>query len=280
MKPVPTISLPDGTHIPALGQGTWKMGERAADRAREVAALQHGIDLGLTLIDTAEMYGEGGAEKIVGEAIRGQRDKIFLVSKVYPHNASKSGVVAACERSLQRLGVEQIDLYLLHWRGAPKLADTLAGFETLRDQGKIARWGVSNFDLDDMEELAALPGGDACATNQVLYNLSRRGIEFDLLPWCAQRRIPTMAYSPIDQGALAKSRKLQALAKERGATPSQIALAWLAAQPHVISIPKAVERAHIDDNRRALEIKLTSDELAALDGEFPPPKRKSPLAMI
>jgi diketogulonate reductase-like aldo/keto reductase len=280
VKPVPTTSLPDGTCLPVLGQGTWKMGERSADRAREVAALRHGIDLGLTLIDTAEMYGEGGAEKIVGEAIRGRRDPVFLVSKVYPHNATRSGVIAACERSLKRLGVDQIDLYLLHWRGAPKLSETLAGFEALLGAGKIARWGVSNFDLDDMEELAALPGGDAVATNQVLYNLSSRGIEYDLLPWCAQRRTPTMAYSPIDQGALAKSRKLQVLAEAHGATRSQIALAWLAHQPRVISIPKAVELSHIEENRRALEIKLTGEDLVALDDEFPPPKRKTALAMI
>jgi diketogulonate reductase-like aldo/keto reductase len=272
--------LPDGTLLPVLGQGTWKMGERSTERAREVAALRHGLDLGLSLIDTAEMYGEGGAEKIVGEAIRGRREEAFLVSKVYPHNATRSGVIAACERSLKRLGVEQIDLYLLHWRGTPKLAETLAGFEALLAVGKIARWGVSNCDLDDMEELAALPGGGAVATDQVLYNLSRRGIEYDLLPWCAQRRIPVMAYSPIEQGALARSRKLQVLAKARSVTASQIALAWLAHQPGVISIPKAVSLGHIDENRRALEIPLTREDLALIDDEFPPPRRKAALAMI
>jgi len=272
---------PDGTRVPALGQGTWHMGERGGAAQAEVAALRLGIDLGLTLIDTAEMYGNGGAEEIVAQAIAGQRDKIFLVSKVYPQNASRAGVPAACERSLKRLKTERIDLYLLHWRGSYPLSETVAAFEKLKGAGKIGAWGVSNFDVEDMQELTRLKEGGACATNQVLYHPDSRGIEYDLLPWCAQHHMPVMAYSPIGQaGRLLRSPALIAVAKRHDATPAQIAIAWGLRHPHVISIPKAVDAAHVRENAAAGEIALTEEDLAAIDAAHPPPKRKQSLGML
>jgi len=273
------VRLPDGTEVPALGQGTWHMGERAARRAEEARALRLGLDLGMTLIDTAEMYGEGGAEEVVAEAIAGRRDEVFLVSKVYPHNAGGRKLDAACERSLKRLRVEVIDLYLLHWRGSVPLAETVEGFERLRAAGKIRRWGVSNLDVDDLEELG--PALADCATDQVLYNLEARGIEFDLLPFCRDRGMPIMAYSPIGQaGSLLRKQALVAVAARHGATPAQVAIAWTLHAPGVISIPKAADEAHLRENARAGEIRLTAADLSELDAGFPPPRRKRPLQML
>jgi diketogulonate reductase-like aldo/keto reductase len=277
---IPTVTLPSARQAPALGQGTWHMGERKTERAREIAALQIGLDLGMTLIDTAEMYGEGGAEEVVGAAIKGRREQTFIVSKVHPRNASLRGTVTACERSLARMGIEQIDLYLLHWRGAHPLADTVRAFEQLQASAKIRDWGVSNFDTDDMDELAAIQGGGQCASDQVLYNLAERGIEWDLLPWCRERRMPVMAYCPVDQGGrMLRSVALQQVAERHSATPAQIALAWLVRQQGVIAIPKAVSEAHIRANRAALDLVLALADMAELDRAFPPPKRKMPLAM-
>ena len=274
-----SISLADGTTVAALGQGTWHMGERGASRKAEVAALRLGLDLGLTLIDTAEMYGEGGAEEVVGEAIAGRREEVFLVSKVYPHNASRRGLPQACERSLKRLGVGRIDLYLLHWRGSVPLEDTVEAMERMRAAGKIARWGVSNLDVEDLEELGGALAD--CATDQVLLNLEHRGVEHDLLPFCRARGMPVMAYSPLGQGgALLRHAALAKLAQARGCTPAQIALAWTLAMPGVISIPKATSLEHLRANAAAREITLTKEEHAALDAAFPPPKRKRPLAML
>jgi diketogulonate reductase-like aldo/keto reductase len=273
------IRLPDGTLVPALGQGTWRMGERAGARRAEVAALRLGLDLGLTLVDTAEMYGDGGAEEVVGEAIAGRRDEVFLVSKVYPHNASRTKLPRALEASLRRLQVEQLDLYLLHWRGAVPLAETVEAMERAKAQGKIARWGVSNLDVDDLEELGSALGD--CATDQVLWNLEARGVEFDLLPFCAARGMPVMAYSPIGQGgALLRHRALATIAARHGATPAQLALAFVLARPGVIAIPKAADPAHVRLNAAARDIVLTPQDLAELDAAFPPPKRKRPLEMI
>jgi diketogulonate reductase-like aldo/keto reductase len=280
------LTLPTGRTIPILGQGTWNMGEDPSARKAEVAALRLGIELGVTLIDTAEMYGEGGAEDVVGEAIAGRRDDIYLVSKVYPHNASLDGVRAACERSLRRLGTDRLDLYLLHWRGRVPLDETLEAFERLVDAGKIRDYGVSNFDLDDMLETAVLPGGAALAANQVLYNLARRGIEWDLLGWCRERGVPLMAYSPLEsspgeQAGLLGNAQLKTVARRHGKTPAQIALAWLLRQDGVVTIPKAVQPAHVRANRAALDLapQLTADDMALLDAGFPPPARKRPLAM-
>jgi diketogulonate reductase-like aldo/keto reductase len=256
------------------------MGESAKHQESEIAALQHGIDLGLTLIDTAEMYGEGGAEIVVGKAIAHCRPSVFLVSKVYPHNASRQGAIAACERSLKRLNTDYLDLYLLHWRGSVPLSETLEAFEALKQAGKIREFGVSNFDVDDMEEAEQLPGGAAIATNQVLYNLSRRGIEWDLLPWCRQREIPIMAYSPVEQGRLLNNPQLKTIAQARGVTPAQVAIAWLLRQEDVIVIPKAGAIAHVDDNRAALDLELTLEELATLNDAFPPPSKRVALEML
>ena len=275
-----TLQLPGGEPVPVLGQGTWGMGEDARRRSVEAAALRHGLDLGLTLIDTAEMYGEGGAEEVVGEAVRGRRDGVFLVSKVYPHNASARGTIAACERSLKRLGTDRIDLYLLHWRGAYPLAETVAAFERLQRDGKIRYWGVSNLDADEMGELAAVPGGGACAANQVLYNPQRRGIEWDLLPWCRERGVPVMAYSPIEQGRLPTGGALGEIARAHGCSAFQVALAWVLAQPGVLAIPKAARPEHVAANARAAAIALSAAELAMIDRSFPPPTRKRPLAML
>ncbi len=277
---IPRVTLADGTQVPALGLGTWNMGERVAAAKREVAALARGIDLGLTLIDTAEMYGDGGAEEIVARAIAGRRHDLFVVSKVYPHNAGRKAMAAACDRSLRRLGSECIDLYLLHWRGRIPLAETVDAFERLRGAGKIRRWGVSNFDVADMEELIALPNGRHCAVNQVLYNLSERGIEWRLLDWCRQRRIAVMAYSPIAQGALPTNRKLAAIAREAHLTPTQLALAWVLSRPQVIAIPQSSNTAHVDDIRSSADVRLDPDVLAALDRAFPSPGRATPLAVI
>jgi diketogulonate reductase-like aldo/keto reductase len=277
---IPSVTLPSGRQVPVLGQGTWHLGERKSERAREIAALQLGLDLGMTLIDTAEMYGDGGAEEVVGAAIKGRREQTFLVSKVYPHNASLRGTIAACERSLARLGTGQIDLYLLHWRGSHPLADTVRAFEQLQASAKIRDWGVSNLDTRDMDELAAIQGGGQCASNQVLYNMAERGIEWDLLPWCRERRMPVMAYCPVDQGGrMLRSTALKQVAERHGATTAQIALAWLVRQQGVIAIPKAVSEAHIRANRAALDLVLTTADLADLDRAFPPPTRKMPLAM-
>jgi diketogulonate reductase-like aldo/keto reductase len=275
-----TTLLPSQTPVPILGQGTWFVGDDPAKRQQETAALRAGIDAGMSLIDTAEMYGDGASERLVGEAIRGLRDKVFLVSKVLPHNASRRGTVAACERSLQRLGVDHVDLYLLHWRGGVPLEETLAGFAELQRAGKIRHWGVSNFDADDMAELTALDGGDAASTDQVLYNLTRRGIEFDLLPWCEARRMPVMAYSPVEQGRLLKNRAVRDVAAQLGATPAQLALAWVLRREGVIAIPKASSVAHVLENRAALDLQLSQEHLAALDRAFPPPRSRQPLEMI
>lgn len=278
--PVKTTTMPCGETLPVLGQGTWRMGEDARRRTDEVNALKLGLDLGVTLIDTAEMYGDGGAEEVVADAIAGRRDEVFLVSKVLPSNASRSGVPLACERSLGRLRTDRIDLYLLHWRGRVPLAETVGALEELRVAGKIRHWGVSNFDTDDMEELIGVADGENTQTNQVLYNLSRRGLEFDLAPWSRRRGMPLMAYSPVDQGALARNERLRAIAERHGATPAQIALAWVMAQPGTIAIPKAVRPEHVRQNVEALGIALSATDLAELDRAFPAPTRKSPLEMI
>jgi diketogulonate reductase-like aldo/keto reductase len=271
-----TISLPDGGTMPVLGLGTWMMGERKSQAATELAALTLGIDLGFTLIDTAEMYGNGGAELIVAEAMAGRRDQLFLVSKVLPHNASRSGTIKACEASLKRLGTDRLDLYLLHWAGRYPLDETIAAFEQLQRAGKIRRWGVSNFDLTEMEEL----GATAVASNQVLYNLTRRGIEFDLLPWCRARGIPIMAYSPIEQGRILGNRALVALATARGCSVAQLALAWLLRQEGVVTIPKASNLGHVRENYAALDMVLSDEECSALDRAFPPPAKPTALAML
>jgi diketogulonate reductase-like aldo/keto reductase len=256
------------------------MGESARLRDREVEALKLGIDLGMTLIDTAELYGDGEAERIVADAIEGRRHKIFIVSKVLPQNSSRAGTIAACERSLQRLATSRIDLYLLHWRGSYRLKDTLLAFQELLRDGLIGAWGVSNFDVADMEELAALPGGDEVATNQVLYNLGRRGIESDLLPWSRARSIPIMAYSPVDQGRILRNRTLASVAERHGASPAQIALAWLLRQEDLMVIPKATNATHVRENRAALDLRLTEADLAELDRAFPPPRGARPLEML
>jgi diketogulonate reductase-like aldo/keto reductase len=274
-----TIRLPDGTTVPALGQGTWMMAEDRQVRSEEIVALRGGIDLGLTLIDTAEMYADGESERLVGEAIEGRRDEIFLVSKAYPQNASRDCLPRACEASLERLGTDRLDLYLLHWRGNVPLGETVEAMERLVDAGKILRWGVSNLDADDMEELVA-SGGDACATDQILYNLTRRGPEHDLLPWLAEHAIPTMAYSPVEQGRLVGHAGLCSLADEIGATPAQLALAWLLARDNVIAIPKAGRIAHVRDNRAAADLPLDTATLDRLDKLFPRPKGRVPLEML
>ena len=265
--------------MPVLGLGTWRMGESARARAAERDALVHGIELGYPMIDTAEMYGEGVAEEIVGEAIRGRAKRPFLVSKVYPHNASRAGTITACERSLRRLGVERIDLYLLHWRGNTPLGETVETFLRLREAGKIGDFGVSNFDTDDMAELAGVDGG-LTASNQVLYCLSRRGPEFDLLPWMRQRAMPLMAYSPLDQGRLLRHAALKDFARDAGCTPAQLALAWLLAKPGVVVIPKSSTRARVKENYEALAVEVTPAMSAALDRAFPPPGRRQPLEML
>jgi diketogulonate reductase-like aldo/keto reductase len=274
------LRLTGGDPVPVLGLGTWGMGEARTSGADMVAALALGIDLGMTLIDTAEMYGEGGAEQVVGKAIAGRRDEVFIVSKVYPHNATRHGTIAACERSLKRLGTDRLDLYLLHWRGEVPLAETLEAFVALQRSGKIRHYGVSNFDFADMEEWWRLAGGAATATDQLLYNLGRRGIEWDLLPWLRRLHVPVMAYSPIEQGRLLRNRALSVIAKRHGATQAQMALAWLLRQDGVIAIPKAGQPDHVRENRGALDLELSPQDLAELDAAFPPPRRATPLAML
>jgi diketogulonate reductase-like aldo/keto reductase len=271
--------LPSGEHIPMLGQGTWHMAENPLNRTNEINALRLGIDLGMTLIDTAEMYADGGAERLVGEAIKGRRDEVFLVSKVLPQNATRHGTIAACNRSLNRLGVHEIDLYLLHWRGLIPLEETIEAFEALVGAGKIRYWGVSNFDVGDMQELVDLPDGANVATDQVLYNLERRGIEFDLLPWCRRSGVPIMAYSPIEQGRVLRHVTLKTIAARLGATPAQVALAWVLRQDGVCAIPQSGKPEHVRENRGALDVRLTTQHLADLDKIFPPPDHKQPLAV-
>jgi len=273
------VTLRNGERVPALGQGTWHMGEDRRRAAEEAAALRLGIELGMTLIDTAEMYGSGGAEEVIAHAAEGVRDRLFIVSKVYPHNGSRAGVVAACERSLKRLATDRIDLYLLHWRGSI-LAETLEGFQRLERDGKIRHHGVSNFDRGDMEEWVALRGEETVAADQVLYNLSRRGPEWDLVPWCREHGVAVMAYTPLGQGSMLGNRGLAEIARRRGKTPAQIALAWLLRQEGTIVIPKASHAAHVRENRGAFDVELTEDDLVALDRAFPPPKGRSPLGML
>jgi diketogulonate reductase-like aldo/keto reductase len=282
-----TVTLPGGAVVPALGLGTWHMGEAARTQAAEVAAVRLAIEIGYRLFDTAEMYGEGGAETVLGrslnDALRGgavRRDELFIVSKVYPHNASRAGTLAACERSCKRLGLDHIDLYLLHWPGSHPLEQTVAGFEALRAQGRIRHWGVSNFDTAEMSTLWALRDGKNCAANQVYYSLSARGVEFDLLPWQRKQRIATMAYCPIDQGALARSSALLPIAKRLEASPAQVALAWLVSRGDVIALPKAVQEVHLRDNFAAASIELDAAALAELDKLFAAPRRKERLAML
>jgi len=279
------LILPSRRQMPVLGQGTWGMGEKRDQFNAEVAALKLGLDLGVTLIDTAEMYGEGGAEKVVAEAIAGRRDEVFIVSKLYPHNATLRGTRMACDASLKRLKTDRIDLYLLHWIGEAPMEETLKAFTRLKEKGKIIDYGVSNFDTDDMEEASALAGGEAIATNQVLYNLMNRGIEWDLLPWCKGEGIPVMAYSPFVSAPPALTRlfgnaTLKTVAARHAATPAQVALAWLLHQPGVVAIPKAVQPEHVRANRAAYDLALTADDLKDLDRAFPPPRKKVPLAML
>ncbi|MBS0325206.1 MAG: aldo/keto reductase [Proteobacteria bacterium] len=276
---VPRVFLADGVDVPALGLGTWHMGESAASRRHEVDALREGITRGLALVDTAEMYGDGGAEEVVAEALEGVREQCFVVSKVLPQHASARGVASACERSLARLRIDRLDLYLLHWRGSVPLAETVRAFEALRRDGRIARWGVSNFDVDDIEELFALPEGRHCTVNQVLYHLGERGIEWALADLCRRHRISIMAYSPFDEGRLLGHRALRAVAARIHATPAQVALAWLVARK-VIAIPKAAHIRHVDDNAAAAALHLSDATLRELDNAFPPPSRATPLAMI
>jgi diketogulonate reductase-like aldo/keto reductase len=277
-----TVTLPGGETVPAVGQGTWYMGERSHNAAKEADALRLGADLGMTLIDTAEMYASGGAEDVVARASAGIRDRLFIVSKVLPQNASRRGVPAACERSLKRLKTDRIDLYLLHWRGNHPVAETLEAFEALKAAGKIRHWGVSNFDLGDMKQVAGLPAGSACATDQVLYHPGSRGIEFDLLPWCAGSGVPIMAYSPLghDVRRLLQSPALASVAKRRGDTPAQVAIAWGLRSGIVISIPKASDTEHVRENAAAGDLELTDDDLAEIDAAHPPPKRKQALDLL
>ena len=275
-----TVTLPAGETVPALGLGTWHMGERRGDAAAEARALVHGLDLGMTVIDTAEMYGNGGAEKVVARAIAGRRDEVFIVSKVLPSNASRSGAIKACEKSLRRLEIETLDLYLLHWPGRHPVAETVAAFEQLRRAGKIRHWGVSNFDSDDMAALRAVPDGERCQTNQVIYNLSRRGIEWDMIPWCRDHGMPVMAYSPLEQGRLARHPALLAIAGRHDATPLQVALAWVLSKDGIMAIPKASERLHVEQNRRAANLRLSESDLEDLDKAFPPPGSRQSLEML
>ncbi|MFF8731698.1 aldo/keto reductase [Streptomyces sp. NPDC015171] len=274
-----TIALPSGEEIAALGQGTWYLGEDPARREQEIAALRLGVDLGMTVVDTAEMYGDGASEELVGEALRGRREEVFLVSKVLPGHATRKGTVAACEGSLRRLRTDRLDLCLLHWRGRWPLEETLAGFTDLMEAGKIRYWGVSNLDVADMVELTTLPGGDAVAVDQVLYNFSRRGIEWDLLPWCREAGVPVMAYSPIEQGRLLEAGALRAAGRALGATPAQVALAWVLEQG-VAAIPRSGSPDHVRENRGAVDLRLPTEVLDALDESFPPPSGPTPLEML
>ncbi|MGP4804983.1 aldo/keto reductase [Agrobacterium cavarae] len=277
---IPTLTLPSGRNIPALGIGTWNMGESHAEEAQEVASIRKAAELGMTVVDTAEMYADGRSEEIVGKAIADLRDEVFLVSKVYPFNASATGTIEACERSLKRLGVDHLDLYLLHWRGSHPLEETVAAFEKLKRSGKIRDWGVSNFDTDDMEELFEVENGRNCAVNQVLYNLSRRGVEYDLLPWCQEKGLPLMAYSPIEQGRILNNHELIRIAKAYQATPAQVALAFLLERDGVLAIPKSAKPERVEENRGATDLDISDEDWASLDAAFPPPTRKTSLAML
>jgi diketogulonate reductase-like aldo/keto reductase len=279
-SPMPTITLPSSEEIPVLGQGTWHLAENRARRPSEIAALRHGLDASMNLIDTAEMYADGDAEILVGEAIAGRREQVFLVSKVLPHHATRQGTARACQASLRRLGTDRLDLYLLHWRGPVPLAETVEAFMALQAGGLIRNWGVSNFDVGDMQELLSLPGGNEVQTDQVLYNLSRRAPEFELIPLGQELNVPIMAYSPIEQGRLLGSPVLRDIAARHDASPVQIALAWVLRQDGICAIPRASRPEHVDENRAALDVELDRDDLAALDAEFPRPLRPQPLEML
>jgi len=275
------VTFPDGTAVPALGIGTYRMGESTRTREREIASVQSALDAGIRVIDTAEMYADGGAESVVGAALRGKRrDSAFVVTKALPSNASRSGVIAACERSLQRLQIDRIDLYLLHWRGATPLAETVDAFEHLAARGRIARWGVSNFDVSDMQEVQALASGKRCSANQVYFSVSRRGVEFDLLPWSNSRGMPLMAYSPFDEGRLLGDRTLASIGRKHGVGAAQVALAWLLAKPGVIAIPKAGRAEHVRENAVAASLALDADDIAQIDRRWPPPSKKQALAIV
>ncbi|MGC5776746.1 aldo/keto reductase [Paenibacillus pabuli] len=280
-----TIQLHDGTTLPAIGQGTWYMGEKQSSRREEVQALRYGIERGMTVIDTAEMYAEGGAEEVTGEAIADCRDDVFLVSKVYPHHADRKRMIAACERSLSRLGTDRLDLYLLHWRGSIPLEETVKAMEQLKQSGKILRWGVSNLDTEDMQELWNIPGGQQCAVNQVLYHAASRGIEYELLPWLWERHVPVMAYCPLAQGGrlrqdLLEHPVIREIARDRGVSPSQIALSWVIRDGDVMAIPKAVQLDHVAENAAAMDVILSQDEVVRLNEAFPAPKGKVPLDIV
>jgi diketogulonate reductase-like aldo/keto reductase len=277
---LPATSLPSGETIPVLGQGTWHLGQGRHEREEEIAAVRAGIDLGMTLIDTAEMYGNGASEQLIGEAIAGRRDEVFVISKVLPGHATRRGTIVACEASLRRLESDHLDLYLLHWRGAIPLQETVAGFEDLRGAGLIHHWGVSNFDLPDLHELLQVRGGRAVEADEVLYNLTRRGIEWDLLPWCVQSGVPLIAYSPIEQGRLVGHPVLRFIGAKHKATSAQVALAWVLRNPGVCAIPEAGTREHVRQNRGALDVHLDQEDLVRLDGAFPPPSRPQPLEML
>ena len=280
MAELPTVTLPGGERVPALGLGTWHMGESRRRAEDEAKAIRLGIELGMTLIDTAELYGNGGAEEMLAPAIKDVRDKLFIVSKVLPYNASKKGTIAACEKSLKRLGTDRIDLYLLHWRGSHPFAETLDAFLELQARGKIRHHGVSNLDRAEIAEWARLPGGERLATDQILYNLSRRGPEWDLIPWCRERGVPVMAYTPLGQGSFLTKPALAEIARRHGGSPARVALAWLLAQPQTIVIPKASSLEHVRDNRAALDLALSPEDVAALDRAFPPPKGRTALGML
>jgi diketogulonate reductase-like aldo/keto reductase len=275
-----TVGLPAGGEIPVLGMGTWHLGQGRHPRDEESAALREGLDLGMTLVDTAEMYGDGASEELIGEAIAGRRDEVFLVDKVLPSHASRDGVPAACEASLRRLGTERIDLYLLHWRGRVPIEETVAAFEDLRADGRIRHWGVSNFDLPDMLELLRVTGGAGVQANEILYNLTRRGIEWNLLPWCQENGVPVIAYSPVEQGMLIGHPVLQGIGRRHRATSAQVALAWVIAHPGVCAIPEAGTVAHVRDNRGAVDLTLREDDVVELDAAFPPPPRPVPLEVL
>lgn len=266
-----SVIFPDHRKVCALGQGTWKMGKSALREADEIDALRAGIELGMSVVDTAEMYGN---EEMVGAAIRGLRDRVFLVTKVLPGNASRTGTKAACERSLNRLKTDYVDLFLLHWGGPHPIEDTVASMIELQQEGKIKAWGVSNMDVPEMERFYAVPGGVSCAANQILYNLAHRGVEYDLLPWCRERHLPVMAYSPADEGRLSRNPVLMEIAQKHEATPVQITLAWILRCPGMIAIPKAGSVTHVQENYRSLSIRLTAEDVDLLDGAFPPPVRK------
>lgn len=280
MNPIKTVAFADGARVPALGMGTWKMGERPRARRAEVDALVRGFDSGLALVDTAEMYADGGAEEVVGRALAGRRERVFVVSKVYPRNAGRKGAIAACERSLARLATDRIDLYLLHWRGSIPLADTVEAFERLKRDGKIVRWGVSNFDVDDLDELSGLAPGGACAADQVLFHLAERGIERGVLPRCRAWPMPVIAYSPFDEGRLLANAGLARIARDAGTSPAVLALAWMIAHDGVIAIPKAARAAHVDAIRAAADFAIAPAGAAALDRAFPAPRTRTPLAML